>query len=148
MVSFEPLTDAETLAIEIERTESQRKGRSQLNGYLQATQGLFEEGYLSGPRLDLATGTITFSQEGKLTFNKSEPAYRPVSLPVHLAAKRKMQIEDVRTSLLIQLFKNLPVGKILSACDPLNGTWSFRDLTKAIGSMEIGTVVDVITKRK
>ena len=145
--AFEPLTDAQGVAIEVERTESQRRGVSQLRGYLLATMGLFDEGYLAGPSLDLLEGTMAFSGNGELRFRRSAPAYRFDPLPEHLKAKRRAQLESIQATMIVQAFKNLPLPRIVSLCSATYEASSYQALLGAMYSTDFATVLDAVERR-
>ncbi len=142
--SFKPRTEAEGVLVEIERTEQQRKGRIQVQGYLTETMGLFDEAYLGGPSLELIPGTITFSKEGELRFESPEPAHRPLQTSEHLEERKKRQLEDVREILLIQIFKNLPFHRILSICEGDNEVQTYQGLLSSMMSTDLESVLSAL----
>jgi hypothetical protein len=141
-------TEAEGVAVEVERAPSQRRGRSQLLGYLAGTQGLFDEGYLAGPAFERSEATITFSDDGELIFARPKPAYGTSALLPHQAERRKRQLDDLRATAMIQLSKNLPVGMIVSLCESDGSlVGSYQDLLALIASIDSGALIDAITRR-
>ncbi|MGH9919030.1 MAG: hypothetical protein ACRD6W_09205 [Nitrososphaerales archaeon] len=143
MEAFEPKTTAESVVVEVERTENQRKGRSQLQEYLMGTTGLFDEGYVAGPFFERAAGTITFSGDGDLLFDASETAHRPEPLAGHPAEKKK-ELDEVRALILVQLFKNLPMKTIVSKCEEEHEVRSYRDLLASMVSTDPSSLMGAV----
>lgn len=142
--SFKPQTKAEGVLVEIERTEQQRKGRTQIQSYMAETTNLFDEAYLGGPSLELMPGTITLSREGEL---RLEPDYRSPPSPEYeryLEKRKQKQLDNVRESLFIQLFKNLPLRRILSICEEDNEVQTYQGLLNAMIPTELGSVLDAL----
>lgn len=145
--SLELSTEAEAVVVEIERRQNQVKGRSQLEMYLLQTQGLFDEGYLAGPFLERTKGTITLSSQGRVIFEEADPAFRPDPLPNHLMDARRRQLEKVRADGLIQLFKNLPLRRIVEICErqyPERELESYEGLLDSMISSDLEQLLDTV----
>ncbi|MGA2666183.1 MAG: hypothetical protein ABSF83_14685, partial [Nitrososphaerales archaeon] len=146
---FEPLTSAEAVVVEVERTEFQRRGASQVQGYVLGNQGLFDEGYVSGPFMQPSPGTITLSEDGALAFRRPEPAYQPASLPERLEVRRRKELGNLRDLLVIQLFKNLPIRDIVSLCETDEASLSsYQDLLAAMVTIDPRVLMDAVREKR
>lgn len=141
--SFESRTKTDGVIVEIERTEQQRRGRAQLQSYMAQTSGLFDEAYLGGPHFELVPGTITFSREGELRFESTEPEHHPLPLSEYIEARSQRQLNVIRETLLTQLFKNLPFRRILSTCEE-DEVQSYQGLMNSMITTDLESVLDAL----
>jgi hypothetical protein len=116
-----PLTDVESALIEVKRGETAfnlKRGRDQVRDYLIEAYGLYEEGYLMASMLeeeDLLPGEISISQDGGVLFSRAERAKSEFT--TYWNERKKRQLGSVIDDMLLQLRKNCPVGKTVSACE-------------------------------
>ena len=129
------------VAIEVKRSQSQM-GWLDLAQYLGEAYGFYDEGYLAAPLIQ-GEGVLSFDREGRLVFGRDTAKHYAVPLPEHWAEKRKRQMLDVRGTAMLQLLKNLPLSRILTASGG-EDLATYLDLSASWEGLDAGVVIDAL----
>lgn len=135
------LTDAESVAIEVKRSESE-KGWLDLAQYLGEAYGFYDEGYLAAPLVQ-GEGVLSFDREGRLVFGRDTARHHADPLSEPWAEKRGRQMLDVRGNAMLQLLKNLPLSRILSTSGG-EGLRTYIELSASWEGLDAGVVIDAL----
>lgn len=135
------LTDAKSIVIEVERSEQVRRGSLQLANYMADAYGFYDEGYLAGPFIE-GEGVISFGENGELIFIRPKP--RQVSLTEYWRERKRLQMEDVKRYLMIQLLKNLSLEQILSLCENKRTVWSYMHFIYTMDYLEVEEILNLL----
>lgn len=136
------VTEAESVIVEIERKSQQRKGLSQVLDYIASTMGLFEEGFVAGPFMEMLEGTITFDSQGEIRYSKGLRSIVPqVETPFASSlrdSRKREQLEQIERVMRFELAKIMPLEKTVRTCINRRGdVATYGDLESAISSLDI-----------
>jgi hypothetical protein len=129
--------DAENIAVEVKRSESQYLvgvGSMQLRQYMAEAYGFYDEGFVAGPFLE-GPGVVSLNRKGGLVLERGPPS-ASVAVTDFWAERRRLQMEDVRATMKLQLLKNLHLSEAIEVCGGKDSVRTYEELLQM--SCELG----------
>lgn len=129
--------DAENIAIEVKRSESQYlvgAGSMQLRQYMAEAYGFYDEGFVAGPFLE-GPGVVSLNRKGGLVLERGPPS-TSVAVTDFWTERRRLQMEDVRATMKLQLLKNLHLSEAIEVCGGKDSVRTYGELLQM--SCELG----------
>jgi hypothetical protein len=136
------LTDAESVAIEVKRGESQHmidRGSRQLQSYMSEAYGFYDEAYLAGPFIK-GPGTVSVDEKGRLSFERPTPSTSTADTD-YWRQRKAQQFQDVKMNMVLELLKNHGISEIVEACGGKEKVQTYEDLLRAAAAVDIGELV-------
>lgn len=137
--------DAENIAVEVKRSESQYLvgvGSMQLGQYMSEAYGFYDEGFVAGPFLE-GLGVVSIDRGGGLVFERGPPN-TSVAVTDFWNERRKLQMEAVGATVKLQLLKNLPLSKIIEACGGREGVRTYQGLVQTVHELDMEDVMKAL----
>ncbi len=138
-------TDAESVAIEVKRSESQyliNKGSAQLKEYLAEAYAFYDEGFLAGPFLE-GPGVVSIDRKGRLDFERGSPS-TSAAVTDTWTEQRELQMKDVRATVKIQLMKNLPLSRMIEVGGGKEMVRTYEELQQSLYELRIKDAIAVL----
>jgi len=154
-ISEPTIAEAESLLVEVKRSEKIKEGFDSVMEYLIAGYGLYDDGYLAAPFIrdeDISLNTFGFGvlsldEKGKLVFKKAKRMSTPKPSDL-LLSNRRNQLWQVRATLVLQLAKNVPLDKLLKTCSQTRSVATYRELLECLIQMDPEELVDLIESQE
>jgi len=135
-------TDAEIIAVEVKRNESQymvKRGSEQLRDYLLSAYGFYDEGYLSGPSIT-GPGTISIGDDGSVRVERPSPS-TSAAITDFWRERKSRQLLDVRVNVMLQILKCFGLSEMVEVCGGKGSVRTYDDLVRVVSRLDVGDLL-------
>jgi hypothetical protein len=143
------ITDVEDIVVEVKRSESQYMvdaGSMQLRQYMAEAYGFYDEGFVAGPFLE-GPGVVSLNLKGGLVFERSPPI-TSVAVTDFWTEKRRLQMEDVRATMKLQLLKNLRLSEAIEVCGGKDSARTYEELLQMLCELGIQDAIGALDRHR